>query len=239
MTRPTGKNHGRPGGATAAAPFPSPAIRCIAFDFDGTLVDSNHIKTTIFFEVAEAFAGDPSAMHDVLRETRGDRFEIFRMFVARSSRLEVPQAADPAAVLAGEYTRRCEQAIAACPAIPGAIQLLDALHRHGLLTAVVSATPHAALEAVIARRGWRPRFAHVLGSAVDKAASLRQLACQSGLGPREILMVGDRQVDKAGAETFGCAFVGLIRPDSDFTEPPSLSLADLGELLPLIGVGAS
>ncbi|MFA5908682.1 MAG: HAD family hydrolase [Vicinamibacterales bacterium] len=211
-------------------------IRCVAFDFDGTLVDSNRIKQELFFEVAAAFSGSVSAMGDVLRETRGDRFEIFRRFIERSPELLIPNAADPAAALAAEYTRRCECAIAVCATIPGAERLLDGLRSQRVMAAVVSATPTVPLESVIARRGWQPRFAYVLGDAADKAVSLRQLAAKAGLGPHEIVMVGDRQVDKAGAASFGCAFVGVTRPDSDFTEPPTWSVTDLGGVMRLIGL---
>ena len=45
-----------------------------------------------------------------------------------------------------------------------------------------------------------------------------------------MVMVGDREDDRAGAEAFGCAFVGLRRPDSDFRVPPRYAIDTLGDL---------
>lgn len=213
------------------------AVRCIAFDFDGTLVDSNRIKRDTFFEVAAAAGGSAAVMEQVLRETPGDRFAIFRRFVEGSTRLRVPAASNAAAALSADYSRRCEEAIAACPSIRGAEQVLADLPRRGIAAALISATPSAPLEALVARRGWRQAFGQVMGGAIDKAECLRELASRLGVTAQEMVMVGDHQVDKSGADDFGCRFVAVLSPDNDFTEPPPLGLTDLTELSSLLGLG--
>ena len=53
-------------------------IKCIVFDFDGTLVKSNKIKHQLFFEVAKAHGGTDCIVDDVIKEKAGeDRYAIF------------------------------------------------------------------------------------------------------------------------------------------------------------------
>ena len=217
-------------------PATGAAIRCIAFDFDGTLVDSNRIKRQTFFDVVAAAGGSATIMARVLSDPPGDRYAIFRQFVAWSPGMAVPGQSDAAAALSAEYGRRCEEAVAGCPPIRGAEQLLAGLPRLGIAAALISATPAAPLEAVVDRRGWRRFFGAVIGSAGDKAACLRELALRSGLTAAEMVMVGDHQVDKSGADDFGCRFVAVLSADNDFTNPPQLGLTDLMELPALLGL---
>ena len=55
-------------------------IRCVAFDFDGTLVLSNEIKGGFFFEVASNFPGGKSCMESILLDQSGDRYAIINKF---------------------------------------------------------------------------------------------------------------------------------------------------------------
>lgn len=213
-------------------------IRCVALDFDGTLVDSNRIKHDTFFDVVAAVSGRAEVMSAVLLDRPGDRFEIFRQFIERSPDLVLPgtttSVLDRAAVLGADYSRRCEDAIAVCPEIPGAQRLLGHLHQRGVTVALISATPAVALDGVVARRGWSDAFGYVIGGAVDKSACLRRISAATGLAPAEMLMVGDRQVDQAAAAHVGCRFIAVVHADSDFATPPEHAVTDLFDLVALI-----
>lgn len=204
-------------------------IRGVAFDFDGTLVDSNRIKHETFFAVVADAGGDARVMGAILDGPHGDRFDIFRRFVA-----ELPLAGVTAQHLSAEYSRRVEDAIATTPETAGAGALLAALSQRPVHLAVISATPAVALGAVVARRGWRQLFDAIIGDAADKAQALRQFADYANLEPHEILMLGDHEVDRRGAAEFGCAFFGVRRPDSDFAELPAVVVSDLNEAARLI-----
>ena len=57
--------------------FDSPA-KCIVFDFDGTLVNSNSIKRDTFFEIAAQVSDSEHIMEEVLHRSAGkDRYWIF------------------------------------------------------------------------------------------------------------------------------------------------------------------
>lgn len=213
-------------------------IRCVAFDFDGTLVDSNRIKHETFFDVVAGIEGGVDILNSVLLENPGDRFEIFRRFVERSPNAltsDTPtQRAHWMSSLAAEYTRRCEDAVTACPEVPGAGSLLTQLRQQGIVAAIISATPTEALAAIVARRGWNEAFRHVFGGPSEKSENLMRLASATSLRPDEIVMVGDKQADQQAAEDFGCRFVAVVWPDNDFATLPDCVITHLDQLAGLM-----
>ena len=213
-------------------------INCIAFDFDGTLVDSNRIKHETFFDVVDGIKGGADVMNDVLLENPGDRFEIFRRFLEllpNTFTSQTPaQPENSVTALAAEYTARSEDAVTACQEVPGAERLLAQLRQQGIITAVISATPTSALSAIVARRGWNEAFCHVFGRPNDKFENLSRLSTTTSLIPDEIMMVGDKQEDLQAANDFGCHFVAVISSDNDFVTSPSYAITSLGQLVELM-----
>jgi phosphoglycolate phosphatase-like HAD superfamily hydrolase len=51
-----------------------------------------------------------------------------------------------------------------------------------------------------------------------------------------MVMVGDQEADLRGAEEFGCQFVGLVRPDSEFGTTPTWRIHHLTELPEMLAV---
>ncbi len=176
-------------------------IRCVVFDFDGTLVLSNAIKRDGFFAVANGFPGGAAEMERLLADPPGDRFAIMAAFAAR-------HGAD-AGDLAEAYGAWCETRILACPERRGADACLAELRRRGIPAWINSATPEAPLRAVVARRYPPDSFAGVLGGHASKEPNLRAILAAAACAPAEMLMVGDGADDRAGARAVGCAFVGL------------------------------
>lgn len=213
-------------------------IRCIAFDFDGTLVESNAIKRRAFFEVFDALPdaipnGQPDEAPDaelgrgavierVLAENpEADRSGIVRRvrsaLVARGAR-SLPQ---PSA-LVDAYTRMCEMRVVACPAVPGALDALEQL-RDVYPLYVDSSTPQVALVRIVERRGWSHFFRAVLGRPADKVENLRHLAKREKLAPHEILLVGDGPPDAVAARKFECAFLGFGQEGPTLRGHPGLA----------------
>jgi len=209
-------------------------IRCVVFDFDGTLVVSNQIKRQTVLDIAKMH-NEEALMVDILNAHPGDRHSIFDLFVERSAKgIAAGSGSSLSAAMVTEYTDLCEQAITGCPEVPGASDLLARLESLEVLKALNSATPTKALYPILRRRGWLGKFELMLGGPSTKAENLGAIAAEFRLEQREILMVGDKRVDQIGAAEFGCHFVALVRPDSDFAEPlPSVlySLSDLPALL--------
>lgn len=82
-------------------------IRVIAFDFDGTIVDSNSIKRSAFYEVVADIPGAALALDRILISPEsGDRHDVFHALDA----LLRPTNIDPE-TLARAYGAKCEAGI--------------------------------------------------------------------------------------------------------------------------------
>ena len=185
-------------------------IRCVVFDFDGTLVESNAIKRDSFFEIFDGFERSEAVVERVLSENPdADRHAIVPAVRDALSVAGVGSLPEPTALVAA-YTELCEARVAECPAVPGAQEALECLRgRYPLY--LDSSTPQDALARIVERRGWSRYFRAVLGRPTDKLANLRILADREKLAPREILLVGDGPSDRAAALEFRCAFLGFGR----------------------------
>jgi phosphoglycolate phosphatase-like HAD superfamily hydrolase len=203
-------------------------IRCVVFDFDGTLVESNAIKRDTFFEIFDAFAGSRRVVERILNASPGaDRYAIVPAVRDALIDEEARSLPEPTSLVAA-YTERCEQRVVACPALPGAQEALDSLSgRYPLY--LDSSSPQDTLIRIVERRGWSHYFRAVLGRPADKVANLRVLADRERLAAQQILLVGDGPPDLAAAQEFQCAFLGF-RHDAETL----LAHPDLAALAPLV-----
>jgi phosphoglycolate phosphatase len=194
--------------------------RCVAFDFDGTLVQSNAIKRDAFFAAVAHIPGAHKAVHDLFASGfDGDRYQLFAELSGRlvpehgaGQRLDAGQLADA-------YSRICHEQIRDCDEVPGASQALASLKAHGISCFVVSATPERDLKPILADRQLGGYFKAVYGRPGDKPHYLRHILVQEGIAPAELTMVGDGSDDKAAAASVGCTFIAIA--NSGNANPPT------------------
>lgn len=176
-------------------------IRCVVFDFDGTLVLSNDIKREGFFAAVAERPGGPERMARILACPPGDRYAIFRRFAE--------EAGDDANELAVRYSSWCEERILVCPERPGASVALAQLRGAGIRVHVNSATPTAPLRSVVLRRYGEGSFDGVHGGHGAKRENLEAILRQEQLLPSSLAMVGDGIDDRKAALAVGCRFIGI------------------------------
>lgn len=189
-------------------------IKCIVFDFDGTLVDSNDIKRETFYEIVLPWDTSGQVVDEVFqRWPAADRYEktrkIAETLISRKL-LPADSCADTwGKRLAEDYTMSCEKAITRCPERPGASQALRDLTAMGLLLYVNSGTPAEPLRRILELRNWAHFFQAVYGAEGSKAGNLENIASACGAVRQEIVHVGDQLDDLRGARQFGCHFVAM------------------------------
>lgn len=201
-------------------------IRCVVFDFDGTLVLSNDIKREGFFAAVAEQPGGLERMARILASPPGDRYAIFRHFAE--------EAGDDPGELAVRYSRWCEERILVCPERSGASLALAELRRAGIRVHVNSATPTIPLRSVILRRYGEGRFDGIHGGHGAKRKNLEAILRQEHLVPSSLAMVGDGIDDREAALTVGCQFIGIGGGTLAAADPGEEWLDSLECLWPLL-----
>ena len=214
---------------------PLSAVRCVVFDFDGTLVDSNAIKSRAYVDAAAQCGCPADIVAEALATTKGDRYAVFANAAARMDKRPAgaagPAPEDLARTLADAYSRICETEIAACPEIAGATDLLEKLMSAGHRLFVNSATPEHHLRRLIARRDMTRYFHGVLGGRRAKERNLDAIMAAEGVGPAAVLCIGDGEDDRRAAENTDCHYIAVARPEDPdhgrFRRRPAMIVSDL------------
>jgi phosphoglycolate phosphatase len=201
-------------------------IRCVVFDFDGTLLLSNDIKREGFFAAVAEQPGGVERMARILASPPGDRYAIFRRFA--------DEAGDDPGELAVRYSSWCEERILVCPERSGASLALAELRRAGIRVHVNSATPTIPLRSVVLRRYGEGRFDGVHGGHGAKRENLEAILRQEQLVPSSLAMVGDGIDDREAALAVGCQFIGIGGGTLAATAPAEELLDSLECLWPLL-----
>lgn len=209
-------------------------IRCVVFDFDGTLVDSNYIKHSTFFEVAAHFVNGREVMSRIMdAPDPGTRHEVFDKFVAQIE-TNPDSRAQLGADLAKRYSELCHREVSCAPEIPGVSKILRKLASTGIRMFISSATPNEPLIDLVQARGLKDFMDGVFGAPESKVGHISQIRKLMSLSPREIMYVGDSEVDQQAAEAAQCCFVGLQITEGRFAAQPERTMNTLMELPAII-----
>lgn len=211
---------------------------CVVFDFDGVLVDSNAVKRNAYFEALADIPGSADAITAILDDLTlepADRYHTMERIVSLLGD-RILHAGDRPRLTAERverYSSICARGLRLAAELPGASRLLAGLcETHPLY--VNSATPEPILLATVAERGWTTYFQDILGSPATKVANLQRIALAEGIELRQILFVGDSDIDRRAAEQTGCAFVGVVIEEGRFNQPVERVIADLSSLPSLL-----
>lgn len=187
------------------------AVRAVAFDLDGTLIDS---AADIGHALNTALAGAGLRRFDLatVRTWIGDGPDAL---IARALAAQGVSADDTA--LRHSLRAGFDAATLAAPLMhgqvfPGITALLRRLSERPYPLAVVTNKPTRLARAVVDAAGLLPWFAQVQGadSAAQRKPSpamLQTTATQLGVTPSQLLMVGDAPPDILAASAAGCPAV--------------------------------
>lgn len=183
-------------------PHPRLPLQAVLFDMDGTLVDTERL----WWEAVEHVADRPLTEADQ-PDVLGRPVEHTAAWLAAATGTP---AADLADVLHEEFTRRVRTRVVPRP---GALDLLDALARAGVPTALVTASPRAVADTVLAALG-AGRF--VVSVTADDTGRTKPApdpylaACRAlGVDPAACVAVEDTETGVASAEAAGCAVLAV------------------------------
>jgi len=190
-------------------------IRCVAFDLDGTLVDSApDLATAVNLMLAELERGQFD--EPVICSWVGNGA---RMLVARA--LSGAHEVNP--VLTDEqidtalavFKRHYEQHLCVRSRLyPGVMETLERIRQAGLAMAVITNKPGQFTRPLLKALGLETFFCEIVSGDClperkpDPLPLTHVLEC-CGLAPQQMLMVGDSRNDILAARAAGCPSVGL------------------------------
>ena len=201
-------------------------VKCVVFDFDGTLVKSNEIKRRTFYEVTKNLVDADIVLDKILSSPdSGDRYDIFdTLIIELKLDREVFVSASK---LSDSYTKICEYEISRAPEIKGVVKTIKELRSLGVKVFISSATPEITLQKIIDMRGWKDMINMALGSPDSKIDHLQTILTKNKYSISEVVYVGDSEIDRDAALLVGCRFVGIGKDWSRFSSKPSTLLNTL------------
>jgi phosphoglycolate phosphatase len=182
------------------------SYRCIAFDFDGTLVRSNQVKRIRLYDTVADIPAAAAILDDMHDEgLPGDRYDIFRELCRRLD-LRGDLKAEQ---FVHRYGQLCHQSLLECDEVPGALAALGELKQSERSLYIVSATPQVDLVPIVSGRGLTPFFKAILGRPTGKVEHLEAILRTEQLQPKSLVMIGDGKDDQAAAIAIGCHFIAV------------------------------
>jgi len=211
-------------------------IRCLVFDFDGVLVDTNEVKRDAFYRIFQGFgeAGRRWVSDTLELDVDSDRFRIIQLVIDQAvSEGAIDRAVDRDSLVRKygvEYNDICEEYATNCPEIAGAEAGIATLSLKYPLY-INSATPEEPLRRIVANRGWSEWFKAILGRPGTKLEHLIEVMEREAIAPEQLAFVGDGKRDMEAARTVGCQFVGIRNAFNDFE---TTGLTMLGDMRPIL-----
>jgi len=204
-----------------------PSFGCFVFDFDGTLIDSNQLKMSAFFELAAEIDGGSEAMMKVQLDQVGDRFMAWEAWAKALGRSQ-----EYGQMMAMRYSERVDELVISAPEMLGARALLDYLHFSNKRMVLSSATPYTSLVHIIQRRGLDKYFSDVFGSPMTKLDVLVNKVIPTVGHPDLVAVIGDGPDDRDSAIRAKCHFfpVGERGRATGKENTPTYSLPQLKAL---------
>ena len=192
--------------------------RLVVFDFDGVILESGPIKTRAFVELFSAYPDHADAIRQYhLANVGVSRYRKFAYIYANL--LREPLGDEASAALGAAFEALVFEQIRACPAVPGAVEALAALHGAGVPLFVASGTPEEELRRIVALRALDRYFTGVFGSPARKPEILRSILSSQGRAAAEGLFVGDGRSDYDAAIEVGMPFIARESGENEVSWP--------------------
>ncbi|AYN42194.1 HAD family phosphatase [Streptomyces dangxiongensis] len=220
-------------GAGGTAPPDGSTLQAVLLDMDGTLVDTEgfwwDVEVEVFARLGHTL--DDSWRHVVV----GGPMTRSAGFLIEATGADITLA-ELSVLLNDGFEDRIDRAL---PLMPGAARLLGELHRHGVPTALVSASHRRIIDRVLSVLGPHHFALSVAGDEVSRTKPFPDpyLLAAAGLGahPAGCAVVEDTATGVAAAEAAGCRVIAVpsvapIGPAAGRTVVSSLEEVDLAFL---------
>lgn len=176
--------------------------KCLIFDFDGTIVDSNLIKKSLFYEVLNEFDIDKNELKVQISIDGKSRNQIIRGALSKYSEEVVLKSIKMYSLLTFDKISKIK---------PNKyfFEVVEYCKKNGIYLVLSSNTPENELIKIIKEMNLFNIFNEVHGSPKLKSVTLKKIIIENNFLSNQILVIGDGESDKLSAEDNNCDFMGI------------------------------
>lgn len=180
-------------------------IKVFIFDFDGVIVESNHIKTAAFHHVFSRFPEHYEEMmafhYSQISASRVVKFDHLLKTIGRSTDTKLRKE------LLEEFSEFVAARVIETPLVEGAESLMSWLHGQVPLY-LASVTPENELEMILQSRGLNAFFRGTYGCPPwTKPNAIRDVLLKESIDPHMAVLLGDSAGDQRAAIETGVQFL--------------------------------
>ena len=202
-------------------------LKAAIFDWDGTITDSNHIKTEAFIDLFSSLGEEAADYIRRYQQNHGgiSRFEKYRHYVRHffGRNASAAELED----FGSRYAALCRQKLLHASYIPGAVETLRTLSARQIPAFIVTGSPADEIRELAAARNLLPLIRNIYGSPQTKDVLLARLLSENRLKPEETVFFGDALVDYKAAQINQIPFIGVCPPGSTSPFPPQTPTTSL------------
>jgi len=184
--------------------------KAIAFDFDGTLIESIEMKTNAFKELFSEYPDNWGEIKEYHLQNEGISRELKIPYIYDNF-LRLPLSAEKEKEMVKYYSELVYEQMLTIPLVAGADEIFTA-ERGSQKQFIASGTPDWELKLIFAKRDITKYFDGVYGTPAGKEEIVRNFSSESGIAMEEMLFVGDAQSDYEASRVCGMDFVWRKRP---------------------------
>lgn len=205
-------------------------LKAAIFDWDGTITDSNGIKTEAFVELFQNTCPQAAGYIREYQQNRGgiSRFEKFRHYIRHFFHREASAA--ELEDFGCRYAVLCRQKLLNAPFIPGAVETLRKLSCAKITVFIVTGSPATEIRELAAARNLLPLIHNIYGSPRTKDVLLAALLAENRLVPEETVFFGDAPTDCEAARINKIPFVGICPGGKASPFPPHTTVVSTIDL---------
>lgn len=202
--------------------------RAVCFDFDYTLGDSTDAIVS-GFQYGLTELGWPAPSREQVRGTIGYLLEDAYTMLTGDDDPERRAKFRPLFLEVAHERQKKESTL-----FPGAVELLNGLHRHGVKLGIVSTKGGDTIQGIFARYGLLDQMSVIIGTGnvhrpKPDPEGLNLALAQLGLAPEEMLFCGDTIMDAGAAKNAGAWFAAVLNgttPREAFSDWPHQYIAE-------------
>lgn len=166
--------------------------KCFVFDFDGTIVDSNTLKKSLFFEILNNFDVDISLLEKEISIDGKSRNEIIRNML-----FNYPEHNKVEAIR--QYSKKSREAISSLKPNNFFFQIIEYCINNSIYLVLSSNTPENELIKIVKEMKIFKLFDEINGNPKSKTETLNKIIINNKFKSSEILVIGDGISDKESA----------------------------------------